>query len=70
VALAASATWPSLHALWSTEAFAAAGALIGPPVIGFATDAAPLPGALGLVVALCALMTVLAGLVRAAPTVP
>jgi MFS family permease len=47
-----------------------AGALTGPPVIGFATDAASLPVALGLVVALCALMTVLAGLVRTAPIAP
>ncbi len=38
--------------------------LIGPPVIGFAADATSLPVALGLVVALCALMTALAGLVR------
>jgi MFS family permease len=46
------------------------GALIGPPVIGFVTDAASLPVALGLVVALCALITLLAGLVRAAPVAP
>ena len=35
-----------------------------------ATDAASLPVALGLVVGLCALMTVLAGLVRTAPVAP
>jgi len=44
-----------------------AGVLIGPPVIGFLADATSLPLALGLVVVLCALMTLLAGLVRASP---
>jgi MFS family permease len=44
-----------------------AGVLIGPPAIGFLADASSLPAALGLVVALCALMVVLAGLVRTAP---
>ena len=42
-----------------------AGVLIGPPAIGFAADATSLPIALGLIVALCALMTALGGLVRA-----
>ncbi len=67
--LAASATWPSLHALWSIGAFAAAGALMGPPVIGFASGAASLPVALGLPCALGAPMTVVAGVVHTAPTV-
>jgi MFS family permease len=40
-----------------------AGVLIGPPAIGFAADATSLPIALGLVVALCALVAALAGLV-------
>jgi MFS family permease len=40
-----------------------AGVLIGPPAIGFAADAASLPVALGLVVALCGLVVALAGLV-------
>lgn len=40
-----------------------AGVLIGPPAIGFLADAASLPVALGLVVALCALVAALAGLV-------
>jgi MFS family permease len=42
-----------------------AGILIGPPAIGFAADVFSLPIALGLVVALCALVAALAGLVRA-----
>ena len=41
--------------------------LIGPPAIGFLADASSLPVALALVVALCALMAALAGLVRTAP---
>jgi fucose permease len=41
----------------------AAGVLIGPPAIGFAADATSLPIALGLVVALCALVVALGGLV-------
>jgi fucose permease len=44
-----------------------AGVLIGPPAIGFAADATSLPVALGLIVALCVLMTALAGLVRTSP---
>jgi fucose permease len=44
-----------------------AGVVIGPPAIGFAADATSLPTALGLVVALCALMAVLSGLVRRDP---
>ena len=40
-----------------------AGVLIGPPAIGFLAEAASLPVALGLVVALCALVAALAGLV-------
>ena len=40
-----------------------AGVLIGPPAIGFLADAVSLPVALGLVVALCALVAALAGLV-------
>jgi MFS family permease len=44
-----------------------AGVLIGPPAIGFAADASSLPIALGLVVALCALVTALGGLVRGDP---
>jgi MFS family permease len=45
----------------STGGFA--GVLIGPPAIGFAADASSLPVALGLVVALCALVAALGGLV-------
>ena len=41
-----------------------AGHLIGPPAIGFLADASSLPAALGLIVALCALMAALGGLVR------
>ena len=41
-----------------------AGVLIGPPAIGFIADATSLPVAFGLVVALCALMAALGGLVR------
>ena len=41
-----------------------AGILIGPPMIGFLADASSLPVALGVIVALCALMAALAGLVR------
>jgi MFS family permease len=41
-----------------------AGVLIGPPVIGFIADATSLPVAFGLIVALCALMAALGGLVR------
>jgi MFS family permease len=44
-----------------------AGVLIGPPAIGFLADAASLPVALGLVVALCALVAALAGLVGGSP---
>jgi MFS family permease len=44
-----------------------AGVVIGPPAIGFAADATSLPMALGLVVALCALMAALSGLVRTEP---
>ena len=44
-----------------------AGVLIGPPAIGFLADAASLPAALGLVVALCALVAALAGLVGGSP---
>ena len=40
------------------------GVLIGPVVIGFLADASSLPAALGLIVALCALIAALAGLVR------
>ena len=43
------------------------GVLIGPPIIGFLADATSLPIALGLVVALCALIAGLAGLVRTEP---
>ncbi len=41
-----------------------AGILVGPPIIGFLADATSLPVALGFIVALCALMAALAGLVR------
>jgi MFS family permease len=44
-----------------------AGILIGPPMIGFLADASSLPAALGVIVALCALMACLAGLVRTEP---
>jgi fucose permease len=44
-----------------------AGVLIGPPAIGFAADATSLPVALALVVALCALVAALSGLVRGGP---
>jgi fucose permease len=44
-----------------------AGVLIGPPAIGFLADASSLPIALSLIVALCALITVLSGLVRGEP---
>jgi len=44
-----------------------AGILIGPPMIGFLADASSLPAALGVIVALCALMASLAGLVRTEP---
>lgn len=44
-----------------------AGVLIGPPAIGFLADATSLPAALGLIVALCTLIAVLAGLVRTQP---
>jgi MFS family permease len=44
-----------------------AGVLVGPPVIGFLADATSLPVALALIVALCALMAALAGLVRSEP---
>jgi fucose permease len=47
-----------------------AGVLIGPPVIGFAADATSLPVALGLVVALCVLVTLLGGLVGDSPEAP
>jgi MFS family permease len=40
------------------------GVLVGPPMIGFLADASSLPAALSVVVALCALMAGLAGLVR------
>jgi MFS family permease len=44
-----------------------AGILIGPPAIGFLADASSLPIAFGLIVALCALVAVLGGLVRSEP---
>jgi MFS family permease len=44
-----------------------AGILIGPPMIGFLADASSLPAALGVIVALCALMAALAGLVHTDP---
>ena len=44
-----------------------AGVLIGPPAIGFLADASSLPLALALIVALCVVMTGLAGLVRGGP---
>jgi fucose permease len=47
-----------------------AGVLIGPPAIGFLADASSLPASLGVVVALCALMVALAGLVRTGPATP
>ncbi len=43
------------------------GVLVGPPVIGFLADATSLALALGLIVALCALMVALAGLVGGRP---
>jgi fucose permease len=43
------------------------GVLIGPVVIGFLADASSLPAALALIVALCALIATLAGLVRGEP---
>jgi MFS family permease len=66
VSAASRTTSPSL-AIATVSTGGYAGVLIGPPAIGFAADATSLPVALGLVVALCALMTALAGLVRGRP---